>query len=137
MDLLAQFIAPIAGLWVIHNAIFSSARFVNEMRETVISGLYDRKSITAEHQQAIGVDWKLCVAATVAVCLIFSVIVVATTAALSTTWLAFCIGIAIALYPFICACGFVRCSIQDWKLMSSAIENNRTRLPDSPTIDPA
>jgi hypothetical protein len=49
MEPLTQFLTPIAGLWVIHNAIFSSAGFVNKMRETVITGTYEKERLMHEH----------------------------------------------------------------------------------------
>ena len=48
----APFVTPLAGLWVIHNASFSSAGFVNKMRETMVSGVYEKENLTREHAKA-------------------------------------------------------------------------------------
>jgi hypothetical protein len=122
MELLTQFIAPIVSLWVIHNTIFYSAGFVNKMRETVISGLYEGERITKEHRRAILIDWTLCIAATIAVCMIFAGIVLAISIALLEDYLMKWIGVAIAFYPTICAVGFLICSIADLKLMLKAVQ---------------
>jgi hypothetical protein len=63
MELLSQLITPVASLWVIHNAIFTSAGFVNKMRETVITAVYEKERIGREHQKAIFIDWLLCMCA--------------------------------------------------------------------------
>lgn len=123
MELPTEFIAPVIGLWVIHNAIFSSARFVNEMRETVVSGRYEREKITPEHGRAILLDWLLCVAATIAVCLIFAGIVIVVSFGLAQSPLLQRTGYAIAAYPVMCAFGFLFCSLGDLKLMARAIDD--------------
>lgn len=122
MESLTQFIAPILGLWVIHNAIFSSARFVNEMRETVVSGFYERERVEPEHRLAILLDWLLCIAATIAVCAIFAGIVIAVSAGLSPSPLIQRTGYAIAAYPVMCAFGFLFCSLGDLRLMARAVD---------------
>ena len=66
----APFVTPLAGLWVIHNAIFSSPGFVNKMRGTIVSGVYEKEKFTREHARALLIDWALCVIATVVVCFI-------------------------------------------------------------------
>ena len=71
----APFVTPLAGLWVIYNAIFSSPGFVNKMRGTIVSGVYEKEKFTREHARALLIDWALCMIATVVVCFIFSVIV--------------------------------------------------------------
>jgi hypothetical protein len=136
MEYLTQFVAPIVSLWVIHNAIFSSARFVNEMRETVISGWYEGQPITREHRRVILADWRLCIWATIAVCLIFAAIVLTVSITLSDDLLILLIGVAIACYPVICAGGFAKCSIADRKLMVKAIENAIDRRPRRPRSPP-
>ena len=117
MELLAQFIGPILSLWVIHNAIFASARFVNKMRETVISGFHDGKAITVGHRETIRLDWRLCMLATVAVCMIFGLLVLLVGGQILEDrrfdWVPF----AIAIYPFGCALGFCVCWWSDHKLM--------------------
>ncbi|MEA3041607.1 MAG: hypothetical protein QOC65_1096 [Sphingomonadales bacterium] len=130
MDLLAQLIAPIVSLWVIHNAIFSSARFVNEMRETVISGKYDRDAIAPDHGDAILADWKLCIRATIGVCLIFVIILCAVSYELVEELPVWWIGYAIALYPLLCAGGFAVCARGDKRLMKKAIARERARRAD-------
>ena len=111
MEALTQFIAPIVSLWVIHNAILSSAKFVNRMRETVISGLYEGVGITVAHQRALRLDWLLCIGATVGVCIIFAGIVVAVALTFNAGSLMRWAGFAIALYPALCAVGFLICSV--------------------------
>ena len=136
MDLLTQFIAPIVGLWVIHNAIFTSAEMVNKMRETVISGIYCGDPITPDHRDAIFTDWKLCIAATILVCLLFTIIVAAVSTALSEKPLIRWTGYAIAFYTFACAAGFARCSWTDAKLMALSIEEARKK-PQPTVANPA
>jgi len=131
VDLVTQFLTPLAGLWAIHNAIFLSARFVNEMRETVISGFYQNRRLTAAHMKAIFIDWILCMAATITVCLIFAGVVATASfeLALGLPLLKWA-GIAVASYPTICAGLFLICSIADSKLMRRAIAN--TAAEESP-----
>ncbi len=131
MESLTQFVAPILSLWVIHNAIFSSARFVNEMRETVILGKYDRDPITPDHGDVILTDWKLCIRATIGVCLIFVLILFGVSYELSEDLPVWWIGYAIALYPLICAGGFAVCARGDKRLMKAAIATQRDRLAGS------
>jgi hypothetical protein len=125
---LTTLLTPIAGLWGIHNAIFSSAAFVNKMRETVITGAYEGQTLTRTHQRAIFIDWVLCMLAVVTVCLIFAGVVLAvalTLAAAADAKLMKWAGIAIAAYPAICAILFSICSIADALLMLEAISRNR------------
>ena len=128
MQLLAQFIAPIVSLWVIHSAIFTSAAFVNGMRETVISGRHGRDKMSVEHRIQMLKDWRLCIAATILVCFIFSGIVAAasfTTSEILMQW----VGGALAIYSFACGVGFIICAKGDDKLMEMAI---RLQLPVAP-----
>ncbi|HEX8364719.1 MAG TPA: hypothetical protein VF603_05480 [Allosphingosinicella sp.] len=128
MELLTQLIAPVVSLWVIHNAIFSSARVVNEMRETVISGRYDREPIAPDHSDCILSDWELCILATIGVCLIFVIILCAISYELSERLPVWWIGYAIAVYPLLCAGGFAKCAWGDRRLMKAAIARERARL---------
>lgn len=117
MEPLTQFIAPILSLWVIHNAIFASAKFVNGMRETVISGFHGGNPISPKHRRAIRLDWRLCMLATVLVCAIFGLLVLLVGEQILEDQRLEWVPIAIAAYPFGCAVGFSICWITDHKLM--------------------
>lgn len=121
MDLLTQFIAPVVSLWVIHSAIFSSAAFVNGMRETVVTGRYGSDGISVKHRMQIWADWRLCVAATIVVCFIFTGIVAAASFTASETLMQWAGG-ALAIYSLACGVGFIICSRGDDELMETAID---------------
>jgi hypothetical protein len=122
MALLTQFIAPIVSLWVIHTAIFSSAAFVNGMRETVVSGRYGRDEISVKHRMQMWKDWRLCIAATIVVCFIFAGIVAAASFTASETLMRW-VGGALAIYSFACGVGFIICARGDDELMETAIDS--------------
>ena len=52
---------------------FSFAGFVNKMRETMVSGVYEKEKFTREHAKAFLIDWALCMITTLVVCFTFSV----------------------------------------------------------------
>ena len=121
MEPLAQLITPIASLWVVHNAIFMSAGFVNKIRETVITGYYEGKEITREHRLAMIIDWTLCMMATITVALTFAGLLISASIVLDMTPLLAWATRCIALYPSFCSVCFVICSISDYKLMHRAV----------------
>ncbi len=114
--------APIIGLWAAHQAIFYSAGFVNAMRETVILGRYQDAVISTRHANTILLDWKLCMTATVFVCVLFSGLM----GAAAFFWkpndpMLFWGLLAVASYPGFCAVLFAICSIADMKTMRAVI----------------
>lgn len=131
MEFLTQFIAPILSLWVIHTAIFSSAKFVNEMRETVITGVYCGTRIKPDHRRRILWDWILCILGTILVCLIFAVLVyIVGSELLKDTRLAW-VPFAIAFYPVCCAFGFALCSAWDFTAMRAAERADTGKAADA------
>jgi len=119
LEAIVPLITPIGGLWVIHSTIFSSAEFVNKMRETVVTGLYDGHHISSPHRKAMLVDWVLCMLAVEAVCFMFSGIIIAA-AVFILTGLFFWIALVIASYPLLCGVFFGVCSVSDFRLMRHA-----------------
>jgi hypothetical protein len=122
-QLLPQFVTPVAGLWAIHMAIIGSAKFVNEMRETVISGFYNKEPISASHRDQMLFDWGLSMAATIGICVIFGGLLLAAAVFLTDAWfLRISLG-AIALYSFGCAIAFRLCASGDRDLMREAVND--------------
>jgi hypothetical protein len=121
-QLLTQFVAPVAGLWAVHTAIIGSAKFVNEMRETVILGLYSKEKIKAKHREQIRLDWTLSMAATIGICIVFSGLLFAAAWGLTVDpflrWSLTTIG----LYSSGCALAFLCCAKGDYELMCMAVD---------------
>ena len=78
---ITQLLTPVAGLWVVHNAMIVSAKFVNNMRETIATGYYGDRILSVDHKHAMLIDWILSMSGLVATCFLFSGILL-----LSSIW---------------------------------------------------
>lgn len=52
-------LAPLASFWVVLEGYMKATSFVNNMRETIITGVIGSTQLTIEHRKAIFVDWCL------------------------------------------------------------------------------
>src|SRR5260370_14997587 len=70
----APYIAILAGLWANWNSVIQAARFVNDLRESVVTGQKGNRHLTLAHRRAMRFDWLLTMAGAIAVSVVFGVI---------------------------------------------------------------
>lgn len=119
-------IAPIGAFWVAFQNLWSAAKFVNEIRETIVTGRHGGADLSLEHRKALFFDWQLSMAGTILAALVFGSI---------TFWLGDYIesnasepiskiGTAtqfVAAFPFLVAFCFGLCGASDIRLIRHAL----------------
>ena len=130
-----KLVVPLASLWAVHNALFYSAGFVNEMRETIVTGHRGNQPLSYLHRRGIFIDWTLCMGATVFVSALFSGILffVSCTFDKPDESLIKWSLRSIAVYPTVCAGLFAVCAYFDTQLIRAALSGARTAEAEAPS----
>jgi hypothetical protein len=118
---ITQLLTPVAGLWVVHNAMIVSAKFVNNMRETIATGYYEDRILSVDHKRAMLIDWTLSMGGLVATCFLFSGILLSACVWVPMEPFLKWSIIAIGVYPILGALLFGVCAVWDYKLMRKKI----------------
>lgn len=122
MNIFQVAVLPLGAFWAIFNSLISAGKFINEMRETVITGIKENCTLTPEHRKAIFLDWRLSMIGVVTGNFTYSFI---------TFWIAFhlkgqvdyvwfpimIVGIITLFGAFL----FIICGISDWNLIQKIL----------------
>ncbi len=115
---------PLASFWATFNSLLSAAQFVNEIRDTVISGVKNSAVLSKEVRLSMKYDWILAMIGTIGAALLFAGLLI---------WMGWYIRIvtsswpvtgavwAVASYPIIGSVLFFLCGRSDIKAMNQAI----------------
>ncbi|HVT60343.1 MAG TPA: hypothetical protein VHR45_18365 [Thermoanaerobaculia bacterium] len=119
----APYIAILAGVWANWNSVIQAARFVNDLRESVVTGQKGNRHLTLDHRRAMRFDWLLTMAGAIAVSVVFGVILLGIVLASVPASDRILKGVLLllGLTPILGAVLFVLCGVNDWRLMGKAL----------------
>src|SRR6266446_2849446 len=72
MDTIQSALLPLGAFWITFSALQSAASFVNEMRETIVTGYKGNQVLTVRHRKAMFFDWRLAMVGTIIAAFTFS-----------------------------------------------------------------
>jgi hypothetical protein len=120
----ADIVGPIGALWVTHSTLLATAKFVNDIRDTVTLGFKDSVRLTMLHRRAMVQDWFLTMIGTIGGSLIYSALLVAAAISLGLAHGEFVAMMmaGVALFPIMAAILFCICGRLDYHLMKKQLE---------------
>ena len=136
MSTLEYYFLPLGAFWVAIQTILGSIAFVNNMRETIVTGQYDGVPLTIRHRYAMRFDWTLSMIGLISGLFMFSIVIF---------WLAYAqanalggkISVAmliVGIATFLGGVLFVLCGISDHRLMQFVLRNAASRSHTKATI---
>ena len=130
---LKSILIPLGTLWITLTTMVSTARFVNEMRDTVILGYKDSKKLNKLHRGAIYFDWYLSMVAAVFAAFLFGGLLIwMGTQFTAGSGVRICLYV-VSAYPLMCGILFTICGLSDRRVMRTEIDID----DDSPELEDA
>jgi len=120
MNDIALLLAPLASFWVVYTAMLAGARYVNELRDTIVLKYKDEMHLSAPHRRAYFFDGVLCMFGVVSSALLFGLILIwcgAKADDIAPTLHAKWVWQGVAVFPFVCAMLFIVCGVSDIRPM--------------------
>lgn len=126
-NLIQLAVLPLASFWAMFTSLISAAKFVNDIRDTIISGQKDKCDMSIEHRRGLFMDWLLSMIGIIVGCIGFATVTYwmgtyierNVTKELAEVALALKL---VAMLPAIGAVLFIACGITDTKLIVKALK---------------
>jgi hypothetical protein len=115
-----SFRTVVGSLLVFHLAIFYSVRFVNGIRESIITGRTHDRAMTVGHRSLLLLDWAMCMGGCICFVLVYGGVVFWFSSRLDdlgSAWLLMAVG----GYALFAGAGMVVCGIYDARFMFEAL----------------
>ena len=113
------------AFWVSFNSLTAAAKFVNEMRESVVTGSQGTHSLTIEHRKVLLFDWILSMSGTITAAFLYSGIifwiawVLKEFVTVAYVWIA--VG-TVGIFPLLGGFMFIACGICDYRVMRRTLK---------------
>lgn len=123
---IALALAPLAAFWVAFQCLWSAAKFVNDMRETIVIGRLNSEPLDLHHRRTIYFDWKLTMMGTITAAVMFGGItfwigLLFTRAADTLLHEVGILLLCVSAFPWLVALCYIVCGVSDSRLISSAL----------------
>lgn len=127
---------PLASFWVMHSSLLGASKFLNDIRDTVITGVKNGVEISYDHRKVLLWDWKLSLFGTFSACGVFFLLIF---------WAGFYVlrkrdfpshgelGHVLILTSFTPIIGgllFYLCGVSDARLMEDSLDNTKKQKID-------
>lgn len=120
---------PLASFWATFNSLLSAAKFVNGIRDCVLTGVRDSTPLSRQVRRAMRFDWYLAMAGTILASFLFAGLLLWMGAAIedrNEPGLAWAVRV-VGFFPGLGGVLFIACGVNDARAMARAIADDATR----------